>query len=225
MKWEESLMWPAMLLVPTLLAIAMMSGVRLTMAADHAIQRATGQKPQQEQAAQQRRPALAQSAAALAGDPDAVGQHTHRLVDFTPTVPGDFDSQLSARMGLSSWRQPEGPAPFSLFPEPPAGKSEGGTEELSLIEDELGVADNGNAAPRALERDWRGLGRDTAFFLGYQGLAAGVWFLTPESVSKWTPEQRKTSMRRWWENVQHPVWDKDHWYVNYLGHPYFGAIA
>jgi hypothetical protein len=32
-------------------------------------------------------------------------------------------------------------------------------------------------------------------------------------------------MSRWWENVQHPQWDEDHWYVNYLGHPYFGAIA
>ena len=76
-----------------------------------------------------------------------------------------------------------------------------------------------------MERDWGGLGRDTAFFLGYQLLAAGVWFLTPESVSKWTTEQRKTSLQQWWENVQHPQWDPDNWYVNYLGHPYFGAIA
>jgi hypothetical protein len=26
-------------------------------------------------------------------------------------------------------------------------------------------------------------------------------------------------MRRRWENVQHPQWDNDDWYVNYLGHP------
>jgi Domain of unknown function (DUF3943) len=32
-------------------------------------------------------------------------------------------------------------------------------------------------------------------------------------------------MRRWWENVRHPQWDNDDWYVNYLGHPYFGAIS
>jgi hypothetical protein len=50
-------------------------------------------------------------------------------------------------------------------------------------------------------------------------------YLLPESVTKWTAEQRKTSLSRWWENVQHPQWDEDHWYVNYLGHPYFGAIA
>jgi Domain of unknown function (DUF3943) len=47
----------------------------------------------------------------------------------------------------------------------------------------------------------------------------------PEDVPKWTVEQRRTSLQRWWENVRHPVWDDDHWYVNYLGHPYFGAIA
>jgi Domain of unknown function (DUF3943) len=50
-------------------------------------------------------------------------------------------------------------------------------------------------------------------------------YLLPDSVTKWSPEQKKTSMHRWWENVRHPVWDSDHWYVNYLAHPYFGAIA
>jgi Domain of unknown function (DUF3943) len=87
------------------------------------------------------------------------------------------------------------------------------------------IADDSNAAPSTPERDWRGLGRDTAYFLGYQTVFAGVLYLLPESVTQWTAEQRKTSMHRWWENVTHPVWDQDHWSVNYLGHPYFGAIA
>jgi hypothetical protein len=95
----------------------------------------------------------------------------------------------------------------------------------TLAQDEHDVAAGGNTAPGALERDWRGLRRDTAFFLGYQVVGAGILYLLPERVTKWTPEQRKTSMHRWWENVQHPTWDRDHWYVNYLGHPYFGAIA
>ncbi len=93
------------------------------------------------------------------------------------------------------------------------------------VPDKPDASDGGTAAPSALERDWRGLGRDTAYFLGYQTVFAGVLYLLPESVTKWTAEQRKTSMRRWWENVSHPVWDQDHWYVNYLGHPYFGGIA
>jgi Domain of unknown function (DUF3943) len=93
------------------------------------------------------------------------------------------------------------------------------------VSDKADASDGGNAAPSALEGDWRGLGRDTAFFLGYQTAFAGVLYLLPEDVTKWTAEQRKTSIHRWWENVQHPVWDQDHWYVNYLGHPYFGGIA
>ena len=89
----------------------------------------------------------------------------------------------------------------------------------------VGDLDDGNAAPSAMGRDWRGLGRDAAFFLGYQGVAAGILYLLPESETQWTEEQKRTSMARWWENVQHPTWDKDNWYVNYLGHPYFGALA
>jgi uncharacterized protein DUF3943 len=49
--------------------------------------------------------------------------------------------------------------------------------------------------------------------------------LLPESETQWTSEQKKTSMNRWWENVRHRRWDKDNWYVNYLGHPYFRTIA
>ena len=93
------------------------------------------------------------------------------------------------------------------------------------VQDKPDASEGGNAAPGALRNDWRGLGRDTGFFLGYQMVGAGILYLLPEDVTKWTAEQRKTSMHQWWENVQHPTWDKDNWYVNYLGHPYFGAIA
>jgi Domain of unknown function (DUF3943) len=83
----------------------------------------------------------------------------------------------------------------------------------------------GTQRPARRGQTGRELGRDTVFFSGYQGVVAGILYLLPEDVTKWTAEQRKTSMRRWWENVQHPTWDEDNWYVNYLGHPYFGAIA
>jgi hypothetical protein len=96
---------------------------------------------------------------------------------------------------------------------------------LFLIEEEDDIADDENATPSAVDRDWRGLGRDTAFFLGYQVVAAGILYLLPENMTKWTAEQRRTSMERWWDNVRHPVWDQDNWYVNYIGHPYFGAIG
>jgi hypothetical protein len=92
-----------------------------------------------------------------------------------------------------------------------------------LVQDAQGVSDSGNTAPSALRRDWGGIRRDTAFFLGYQVVTIGVTYLLPESVSKWTAEQKRLTVKRWWENVQHPAWDRDHWYVNYIGHPYFGA--
>jgi hypothetical protein len=92
------------------------------------------------------------------------------------------------------------------------------TPEASVTEDE-------RAGPNTVMRDWRGLGRDTAFFVGYETVAAGILYLLPEHVTQWTVEQRRTSLQRWWENVRHPQWDTDHWSLNYLGHPYFGAIA
>jgi Domain of unknown function (DUF3943) len=129
------------------------------------------------------------------------------------------------QMQWQDWRRFEEPAPFSVFPRTLLQESEGWIRDLRLVDDERDAAEDESAAPGALERDWRGLGRDTVFFLGYQTVAAGLLYLLPESVTKWDAEQRRTSIAQWWENVQHPQWDKDTWYVNYLGHPYFGAIS
>jgi Domain of unknown function (DUF3943) len=90
---------------------------------------------------------------------------------------------------------------------------------------EPGIADDERAEAGTVLRDWRGLGRDTAFFVGYEALAAGVGYLLPERVTQWTPAQRRISLQHWWANVRDPKWDPDRWYFNYLGHPYFGAIV
>ena len=73
------------------------------------------------------------------------------------------------------------------------------------------------------QRDWKGIGRDTAFFLGYQVVFAGILYFLPESVTAWTDEQKDATVKKWWENVQHPVWDEDKFWINYIAHPYFGA--
>jgi hypothetical protein len=73
------------------------------------------------------------------------------------------------------------------------------------------------------QRDWKGLGRDAVYFVGYQAVFAGVLYLLPESVTKWTDEQKRTTVNKWAENVQSAAWDKDPLLVNYIGHPYFGA--
>jgi hypothetical protein len=71
--------------------------------------------------------------------------------------------------------------------------------------------------------DWAGLGRDSAFLLGYQLLGIGIWYVLPEDLSKWSDEEKDNiSFDRWWDNVQNPTWDKDEWWVN-AGHAYFGA--
>src|SRR5580765_3917630 len=73
-------------------------------------------------------------------------------------------------------------------------------------------------------RDWLGLARDTAFLLSYQVVGAAILYVVPESVSQWSSKNKDVSFEKWWENVQSPHWDDDAWAVNYIGHPYFGAI-
>jgi hypothetical protein len=155
----------------------------------------------------------------------AADHHSYIPADAPLAAQVGVDELLRTQMGLSSWHSPRGPAPLLLFPGSFAHESSGGAEDRWQLPDEDDIAQNGDVMPGALERDWGGLGRDTAFFLGYEAVVAGVLYLLPESVTKWTAEQRKTSMNQWWENVQHPQWDQDNWYVNYLGHPYFGAIT
>ena len=73
-------------------------------------------------------------------------------------------------------------------------------------------------------KDWSGIGRDTAYFVGYQFLAIGLLYVMPERVTNWTKEQKEEyNIERWWKNVKHPAEDDDKWYVNYLLHPYWGA--
>jgi hypothetical protein len=75
-----------------------------------------------------------------------------------------------------------------------------------------------------IKKNWAGLGRDTAYFVGYQFLVIGVVYVMPEDMSSWTKEQKKDyDLDRWLKNVKHPAWDNDKWYINYLIHPYWGA--
>jgi hypothetical protein len=72
--------------------------------------------------------------------------------------------------------------------------------------------------------DWRGIRRDTWYFLGYQFAAVGITYVMPEEFSGWSEEQKDTySTEQWKENVSHPHWDEDSWWVNYILHPYWGG--
>jgi hypothetical protein len=134
------------------------------------------------------------------------------------------DARFRAGMALSGWGRPAGPTTFSLFP--PRLVSESGLDagDPLQMQAEPGLAGGEPHDPRASGRDWAGLGRDTAFFMGYQAVIIGILYPLPESVSQWTAEQKRLGPRQWWENVRQPTWDKDPWYFNYVGHPYAGAI-
>nr|MDT0253323.1 DUF3943 domain-containing protein [Endozoicomonas sp.] len=52
----------------------------------------------------------------------------------------------------------------------------------------------------------------------------GVIALLPKSVSKWDKSEIRP-IKKWWDNVKSgPVWDTDEWYINFIGHPYFGGV-
>lgn len=77
--------------------------------------------------------------------------------------------------------------------------------------------------PVAAAPDWRGLGRDTGYFLVYQVAILGAVYLMPTSVSNWDKSEVNNIAERWRENVSNPVWDSDNAFINYVLHPYWGA--
>ncbi len=57
--------------------------------------------------------------------------------------------------------------------------------------------------------------------------AVGALAMMPESISKWDMDalNEQSLGERWTENVTtRPVWDKDEWAINYIGHPISGAV-
>ncbi len=53
-------------------------------------------------------------------------------------------------------------------------------------------------------------------------------YVMPESFSKWSEDDKVLDPQKLWKRYDKnvsggPVWDKDEWEVNYIGHPYFGA--
>lgn len=70
------------------------------------------------------------------------------------------------------------------------------------------------------ERLWS----QTASVAWYGVGVAGFIALLPEDVSNWDKSDDRL-LEKWWDNVKGgPVWDRDIWYINYLGHPYFGGV-
>lgn len=66
----------------------------------------------------------------------------------------------------------------------------------------------------------------TQLLLGVGLVTVGVLYAMPESVTNWDQDQRVEDLpNRWWKNVSRPpVWDKDDWAINYVGHTYCGGV-
>ncbi len=68
------------------------------------------------------------------------------------------------------------------------------------------------------------LAKNTFLLVGAGVGAMGLLYLMPSSVTNWEDDD-KSPAKKWWDNVTHgPVWDKDDLWLNYIAHPYVGAI-
>jgi len=146
------------------------------------------------------------------------GPHSFQNVRLEWNKPGFFRAQIFKEL-----RPAQDPNQPSFLTQGSLGKTDPDAGYTLLNEGEGTSPDSSQKEPGKPQRDWKGIGRDTAFFLGYQVVFAGILYLMPESVTNWTDEQKKATVNKWAHNVQEAVWDDDEWWINYIGHPYFGA--
>ena len=100
----------------------------------------------------------------------------------------------------SEW--PEGPLPKELQDNP---------LKISLFDPQNG-------------EDKARLWSQTKLVFGLGVGVAGFIAMLPPEISNWDRSDDKL-LRKWWDNVSEgPVWDRDVWYINYIGHPYFGGV-
>jgi hypothetical protein len=97
---------------------------------------------------------------------------------------------------------------------------------ISILTDSTLVKQNTTVYPPAF-RDYRRLGYDSAMYVGAAVIAFGVLYSMPESATNWDKEAMKENgiTYKWKQNVKAgPVWDDDDWVLNYVTHPYSGAV-
>ncbi len=67
--------------------------------------------------------------------------------------------------------------------------------------------------------------RGTVLIQGAQAMGVGILLMLPTSITKWEGDvlsKAKGQFKKAW--TQSPVWDKDEWAINYIGHPLSGAL-
>lgn len=76
-------------------------------------------------------------------------------------------------------------------------------------------------------RDPKRLLYNTGLFLGAALVSFGVLWVSPESFSGWDKDEIREDgfFKKWKENVRAgPVWDEDDWFLNWVTHPWAGAV-
>lgn len=120
--------------------------------------------------------------------------------DETTEADDTDESEYQVRDTTSHW--PEGELPDYLKENP---------YRVSLFDPQ-----NGEDS----ERLWS----QTKLIVGLGFGMAGFISLLPSDVSNWE-DSDEGPLEKWWNNVRAgPVWDKDEWDLNYIGHPYFGGV-
>ena len=119
----------------------------------------------------------------------------NRVAEPASTPRLRFDQTLAA----ASWTGglPWSDTQFRFWPSVEAGADRAGGNDRWRI-------------PPAASPDWPGIRQDTGYFLGYQFVAVGILYVAPESVSRWSEEdKRNLSLSQWMRNVGDPIWDDD----------------
>ena len=80
-----------------------------------------------------------------------------------------------------------------------------------------------NATKNNIEYKFIGTGMLT--MAGASVAAAGILYLLPESFTNWDKDDSSDIFKKWKDNVKEgPVKDEDDFFLNYVTHPYWGAV-
>ena len=75
------------------------------------------------------------------------------------------------------------------------------------------------------EVDKTKLYRNTGALVGVGIGTMAFLYTMPSSFTNWDNDDHKNPGSKWWDNVsREPVWDKDDFFLNYVTHPYAGAV-
>ena len=79
----------------------------------------------------------------------------------------------------------------------------------------LFTPENGEDSKRVLSQTYTVIGSGFATF--------AVLAAMPSTITRWKDNPDLSA--KWLDNVTNgPIWDRDKWFINYLGHPYFGGV-